>query len=169
MTLSMHQVAIPPVIHSLGNLVHILRVAAEHATSRTIDEQILLNSRLFPDMFPLIRQVQIASDIARRGMCRLAGIEPASVEDNETSFQELIARLEATIDGLRGVGEHQLEGSESLPIELPVRGETLHFDGRTFLLYFILPNLYFHVTTTYDILRHNGVELGKRDFLGDPR
>ncbi len=168
MTLTMHQASVPPIAHSLRSLIAVLRKAAAHAEARSIDPAALLQARLYPDMFPLVRQVQIVSDIARRGMARLAQIDPPVMEDTETGFEELIARLEGTIAYIRSFSADQIDGSEEQEISLPVRDETLYFDGKTFLLYFVLPNLYFHVTTAYAILRHNGVELGKRDFLGDP-
>jgi hypothetical protein len=117
-------------------------------------------------MFALARQVQIASDIARRGTAKLAGLEAPQMEDNETTFAELIARVQKTTAYLETFTPDQIDGSEKKSISLPVGKDTLTFDGLPFLLHFILPNVYFHVTTTYDILRHCGVELGKRDFLG---
>ena len=168
MTLSMFEAAVPPLARSLRNLGAILAKAAAHAEARGIDQAVLLQARLYPDMFPLVRQVQIATDIARRGLARLAGVESASMEDNEASFEELIGRIETTLASLEAFSPGQIDGTEAKPIELPIRGETLHFSGQSFLLLFVLPNVYFHVTTAYAILRHSGVELGKRDFLGEP-
>ena len=168
MTLSMYGVAVPPLARSLTNLSGILAKAAAHAEANGIDPAVLLQARLYPDMFPLVRQVQIATDIARRGLARLAGVESAAMEDNEASFADLIGRIETTLTSLAAFSPEQIDGTETKPIELPIRGETLHFSGQSFLLLFVLPNVYFHVTTAYDILRHNGVELGKRDFLGEP-
>lgn len=168
MSLSMYEAAVPPLARSLRNLSTILAKAAAHAEARGIEPVVLMQSRLYPDMFPLVRQVQIATDIARRGLARLAGGECPAMEDNETGFEELIRRIEATLAYLDSLAPDQIDGTETRPIELPIRGETLHFSGQTFLLFFVLPNVYFHVTTAYDILRHNGVELGKRDFLGEP-
>ncbi len=168
MTLSMYGAAVPPLARSLTNLSGILAKAATHAEARGIDPAVLLQARLYPDMFPLVRQVQIATDIARRGLARLAGVESTAMADNEASFEELIGRIEATLTSLEGFLPEQIDGTETKPIELPIRGETLRFSGQSFLLFFVLPNVYFHVTTAYDILRHNGVELGKRDFLGEP-
>lgn len=168
MTLSMHGAAVPPLARSLNNLSGILAKAAAHAEARGIDPAVLLQARLYPDMFPLVRQVQIATDIARRGLARLAGVESTAMDDNEASFEELIGRIKATLASLEGFSAEQIDGSETKPIELTIRSETLHFSGQSFLLFFVLPNVYFHVTTAYDILRHNGVELGKRDFLGEP-
>jgi hypothetical protein len=164
----MFEAAVPPMARSLRNLAAILAKAAAHAEARGIDQAVLLQARLYPDMFPLVRQVQIATDIARRGLARLAGVESTAMEDNEASFADLIGRIETTLTSLAAFSPDQIDGTETKPIELPIRGETLHFSGQSFLLLFVLPNVYFHVTTTYDILRHNGVELGKRDFLGEP-
>ena len=169
MTLSMYQAAIPPLIHSLSNLVNILAKGATYAEAKKIEPSVLLGTRLYPDMFPLTRQVQIASDIARRGTARLAGQEAPTMEDNESSFPELITRLEKSIDYLKNFNREEIDGTETKSISLPIGEETMTFEGQSFLIYFILPNVYFHVTTAYDILRHCGVELGKRDYLGSPR
>lgn len=166
MTLSMYQAAIPPLTHTLNSLVGILEKGATHAEAKKIEPGVLIGFRLYPDMFPLSRQVQIASDIARRGVAKLAGVEAPTMEDNETTFPELIARLQKTIAYLKTLTPEQIDGTEAKSISLPVGEETMTFDGQSFLLYFILPNVYFHVTTAYDILRHCGVELGKRDYLG---
>ncbi|MDJ0731922.1 MAG: DUF1993 domain-containing protein [Crocosphaera sp.] len=166
MTLSMYQAAIPPMTRSLNSLVGILEKGAAYAEAKKIEPQVLIGFRLYPDMFPLSRQVQIASDIAGRGAARLGGVEAPTMEDNETSFPELIDRLKQTIAYLETLTPEQIDGTEEKTIELPVGSETLTFDGQSFLLYFVLPNVYFHVTTAYDILRHCGVEVGKRDYLG---
>ena len=168
MNISMYQASLPGLIRSLSNLAAILAKADAHATAKKIDPSVLINSRLSPDMLPLSKQVQIASDIARRGVARLAGQEAPSMEDNETTFPELIARLQKTIDYLQQFTPTQINGSEEKEITLPVGKETMKFAGMSYLLYFILPNVYFHVTTAYGILRHCGVELGKADFLGKP-
>ncbi|MCP9934393.1 DUF1993 domain-containing protein [Cyanobium sp. Candia 9D4] len=168
MTLSMFEAAVPPLARSLTNLSGILAKAAAHAEAKGIDPAVLLQARLYPDMFPLVRQVQIATDIARRGLARLAGVESTAMADDEASFADLIGRIETTLASLAAFSSDQIDSTETKPIELPIRGETLHFSGQSFLLLFVLPNVYFHVTTAYDILRHNGVELGKRDFLGEP-
>lgn len=168
MTISMFQASVPPLIRSLSNLATILEKGAAHAEAKKIDPVVFINSRLYPDMLALGRQVQIASDIARKGVARLAGSEAPPLEDNETTFPEFIARLHKTIDYLQTFKADQIDGSEEKSIALPIRGETMHFEGLSYLFGFILPNVYFHVTTTYAILRHNGVELGKLDFLGKP-
>jgi len=123
-------------------------------------------ARLYPDMFPLSRQVQIASDNAKGPVARLAGQEPPKFEDNETSFPELIARVQKTIALLQTFTPAQIDGSEERAIQLTVRGQPVTYQGLPYLLHHALPNLFFHVTTAYNILRHNGVEVGKRDFLG---
>ncbi|MGF1939233.1 MAG: DUF1993 domain-containing protein [Nostoc sp. ChiQUE02] len=168
MTISMYKALIPVSIHTLNNLVNILEKGATYAETKKIDPSVLINSRLSPDMFPLSKQVQIASDIANRGAARLAGIEAPKFEDNETTFPQLIDRIQKTISYLNTFKPEQIDGSEERTIALQMRDNTLSFQGMSFLLYFVLPNLYFHVTTAYDILRHCGVELGKGDFLGQP-
>jgi uncharacterized protein len=166
MTITMYQASIPPLIHSLNNLAAILAKGAAHAEAKKIDQAVLINSRLYPDMFSLGRQVQIASDIARRGAARLAGLEAPKIEDNETTFSELIDRLKQVTSYLETLTPDQIDGSEEKSITLPVGKITMDFEGLPYLVSFILPNVYFHVTTAYDILRHSGVELGKQDFLG---
>jgi len=169
MTISMYQVAVPSVVRSLNNLVAILEKGAAHAEAKKIDPAVLISSRLYPDMFPLSRQVQIASDIARRGVARLAGTEAPALEDKETTFAELCDRLRNVVAFIETFTPEQIDGSEEKVINLPIGKETMTFAGQDYLLFFILPNVYFHVTTAYAILRHNGVELGKLDFLGAPR
>ncbi|MEK7815289.1 MAG: DUF1993 domain-containing protein [Pseudomonadota bacterium] len=166
MTISMYQASVPVFIRMLNNLVAILGKAAAHAEAKKIAPAVLLNSRLYPDMFPLSRQVQIASDTAKGGAARLAGMEPPKYEDNETTFPELIERLRKTIAYLNTLKPEQIDGSEKRAVTLKVRDESLTFEGLTFLLNRALPNLYFHVSTAYAILRHSGVEIGKKDYLG---
>lgn len=168
MTISMYQASVPSLVRSLNNLAAILEKGAAHAEAKKIDPSVLINSRLYPDMFPLVKQVQIASDIARRSAARLAESEAPSIEDNETTFPELIARLQKTTSYLETLTPNLIDGSEEKSISLPVGKDTMTFEGMPYLLYFVLPNVYFHVTTAYDILRHCGVELGKIDFLGKP-
>jgi hypothetical protein len=168
MQISMYQATIPVLVRSLTNLMAILEKGAGHAEAKKIDPAVLLNSRLYPDMYPLVKQVQIATDMAKNGSARLAGLEPPKFEDQETTFPELLDRLQKTIAYLNTLTPEQIDGSEEKPISLPVGAETMTFQGLPFLFFFVHPNLYFHVTTTYDILRHNGVELGKMDFTGKP-
>lgn len=150
----------------LTNLAAILDKAAAHAEAKKIDPTVLVNSRLYPDMLPLVKQVQIASDHAKGAAARLAGLESPKFEDNEATFPELGARIQKTISYLNTLKPEQIDGSEERTITLPLRTRTLTFQGMPYLLNFALPNFYFHVTTAYDIFRHNGVELGKKDFIG---
>ena len=166
MALSMFQSSIPVFIKTLTSLKAILDKGAAHAQAKKIDETVLLQSRLYPDMLPFTSQVQIAADQARAGADRIIGSEPATWEDNEKTFAELVARLDRTITHLKSLTEKQFDGAESRQITRKVRGEPRTFSGVGYLQQFVLPNLFFHTTTAYAILRHNGVELGKLDFLG---
>jgi hypothetical protein len=166
MTISMYQVSVPGFIRALTNLSAILAKAAAHAEARKIDPLVLTGTRLFPDMFPLSRKVQIATDMTKNGAARLAGVEAPKFEDTETSFAELEARIAKTIDYLKSFKAEQIDGSEGKEIMLKLPSGPTHFEGLDYLLGFVLPNLYFHVATAYDILRSSGVELGKADFLG---
>ena len=165
MSLSMFDSSVPALKHMLGSLSSILKKAAEHAASRKIDPTVFFNSRLFPDMFSLSRQVQIATDQAKGCAARLAGVEIPKFEDNETTIEELLARIAKTIAFLDGFKAEQIDGTEAREIVLTVLDKTMEFKGKDYLLNWVLPNFYFHVTTAYNILRHNGVEIGKRDFL----
>jgi uncharacterized protein len=167
MPVSMYQATVPPYIKALTNLKAFLQKAATHAQEKKVEEAVLLQSRLYPDMFPLVTQVQIASDIARATSARLAGLEPPSYEDKEKTFGELYERIDRTLDYLRGLKPEQFEGADTRPITRPVRGQPHTFTGINYLQQFGIPNVYFHAATAYDILRHNGVELGKADFLGN--
>jgi len=167
MTISMYAASVPPITRSLTNLRTILNKAAIHAEAKKIDPSVLISSRLYPDMFPLSRQIQIATDTAKGAVSRLAGLEPPKYEDNETTFPELIARLDKTITLIESIKPEQIDGSEDRTITLPMRDRTLTFKGLPYLLDYVLPNVYFHVTTAYAILRHNGVDIGKKDFLGN--
>jgi hypothetical protein len=166
MPISMYQASVPALIRMLNSLAAILEKAAAHAEARKIDPAVLVNARLFPDMFPLSRQVQIATDIAKAGPSRLAGIVAPSFEDTETTFPELIERCRRTVKYLETLKPEQIDGTEERSVSWPSRGGTRTMTGLPYLLNFILPNVYFHTTTTYNILRHNGLELGKQDYLG---
>jgi uncharacterized protein len=166
MSLSMYQASVPVFMRSLGNLSNILEKGAAYAEARKIEPTVLINDRLAPDMLPLSRQVQIAADISMRGAARLAGVEFPSNPDTEASFAELQARLTKTLAFLKTLSAKQIDGSEAKPINIQIGGNEMSFTGQDYLLSFILPNLYFHVTAAYLILRHNGVELGKADYLG---
>lgn len=166
MSLSMYQASVPVFIRMLGNLSAILKKAEAHAQARKFDSAVLIQARLYPDMFPLARQVQIASDQAKGCASRLAGQEPPSYPDTEQTFAELYARIDKTLAHLKSFKPEQIDGSEERSIELKLRDRTLHLKGREYLLERVYPNFFFHVTTAYAILRHNGVEIGKGDFLG---
>jgi hypothetical protein len=166
MTISMYRASVPLIVRSLTNLRAILEKAAAHAEAKKIDPSVLLTMRLYPDMFTLSRQVQIAADNAKGVAARLAGLEPPKYEDHESTFPELVARIDKTVAYLETFKPEQIDGSEERTITLPLRGTTLSLNGLPYLLEFVLPNFYFHVTIAYAILRHCGVEIGKQDFLG---
>jgi len=166
MSLSMHQISIPVFARALNNLAAILNKAATHVEARKIDPSVLINYRLAPDMLPLSRQVQIASDTAKGCAARLAGVDVPSFADTETTFPELQERIDKTLAFLNTLTAEQIDGSESRTVTIQLRGKDVQFVGLAYLTSFVLPNLYFHVTTAYAILRHNGVELGKADYLG---
>ena len=166
MTISMYQASVPVFIRMMSNLSAILEKAAAHAEARKIEPAVLINSRLYPDMFTLSRQVQIVTDTAKGCAARLAGMEPPAYEDKETTFPELIGRIRKTIAYVSTFKPEQIDGSEKRTVTLKVRDDTLTLDGLTFLLNRVLPNFYFHITTAYGILRHNGLEIGKKDYLG---
>ena len=166
MSITMYRASVPVFIRTLGNLKGILEKAAAHAAAKKIDESVLLGARLFPDMFPLTRQVQIATDFARGTAARLAGVEPPAVEDKEQTFVELVARVDGAMSYLRTLPATQIDGSESREITRTVRGVPKTFNGLDYLLLYSLPNFYFHTATAYAILRHSGVEIGKTDFVG---
>jgi hypothetical protein len=166
MTISMYEASVPLFIHSLHALKAILQKGQAHAEARKFEPANLVNSRLFPDMLPLNRQVQIASDVAKGAAARLSGTESPQFIDIETTFPELIARIDKTVDYLNGFKPAQIDGSEDRTITLPTPRGPLSLTGVAFLRHAALPNFYFHITTAYNLLRHNGVELGKSDFLG---
>ena len=166
MTISMYQASIPVLIKALTNLANILEKAENHAEAKKIDPVVLLQARLFPDMYPLTRQVQIATDVAKGCGARLAGQQPPSFEDNESTFADLQMRIAKTIAFLETFSPAQIDGSEEKTITLKVGRRDISFQGLPYLFEFVLPNVYFHTTTAYAILRHWGLELGKMDFLG---
>jgi hypothetical protein len=168
MPLSMYQASAPRYINVLNNLTAILDKAAAHCEAKKIDPLVLTSFRLYPDMFPLTRQVQIACDAAKGVVARLAGVEVPKHEDTEKTFEDLKARIAKTIAFIRTVKPASIDGTEEKEIALKVGGRDLKFTGMQYLLGFANPNFYFHVTTTYNILRHNGVEIGKNDYLGNP-
>jgi hypothetical protein len=166
MSNDLYQAAVPQFLRMLGNLKAILEKAAAHAAEKKIEESALLDARLFPDMFPLTMQVRIATDFARGTTGRLAGSEPPKTEDNEKSFAELVARVDAAIAYVRGFAAASFAGAEERKISRKIRGAERTFSGTDYLYQYSLPNFYFHLTTAYAILRHNGVPVGKGDFLG---
>lgn len=168
MSLSMYSSSVPVFVRMLGNARKWLTKAEEHAAARKFDAANYLGLRLAPDMLPFARQIQIASDGAKGCVARLVGDEVPKWEDNEASLADLQARLQRTIDYVQSVPAERFEGSAAREIVLPMRqGDPLRFTGEAYLKHYVLPNLYFHLTTAYALLRHGGVELGKRDYLGN--
>jgi hypothetical protein len=168
MPISMFQASAPRFVNILTNLSAILDKAQAHAEGRKIDPAALINFRLYPDMFPMKRQVQIACDTAKGAVARLAGVEVPKHEDSEETFADLKARIAKTIDFIKTIKLAQIDGSEDKDIHLKLGPREVDWKGMQYLLGFVLPNFYFHATTAYDILRHNGVELAKRDYIGNP-
>ncbi|AGC42527.1 hypothetical protein MYSTI_01179 [Myxococcus stipitatus DSM 14675] len=167
MSLSMYQASIPVFIRALNVLTTLLQKGAQHAKEQGLPPESLLEARLAPDMFNLVEQVQRASDTSKGSAERLSGVPAPRMPDTEKTFEELSQRVAKTVDYLESLDPARFEGSETRTVLLPVGGDTrLEFQGDDYLLSFGLPNFYFHVTTAYDILRHRGVQVGKRDFLG---
>jgi hypothetical protein len=167
MSLTMHSASAPVFARMLGNMLSWLDKAQAHAEARKFDSANYLGMRLAPDMLPLTKQVQIATDMVKGCMARLSGSEVPKWDDNEASLDDLRARVRKAIDYVQSVPAAQLEGSETREIALPTRsGEPMRFTGENYLKFFVLPNFFFHCTTTYALLRHAGVELGKTDYLG---
>ena len=166
MTLTMYQATVPTCVRALNSLAAILEKAQAHATARKIDAAALLGTRLFPDMLPLSKQIFIANDAARGGAARLANVAVPSVDSKETSFAELIDHTRATVAYLESLSPKQFEGSEDRTVTWQTRSSTKNMQGTAYLFHHVLPNVYFHVTTAYDILRQSGLEVGKQDFLG---
>jgi uncharacterized protein len=162
----MYSMSVPVFAKTLGNLSAILDKAAAHAEAKKIDPSVLLAARLYPDMFPLTKQVQVACDFAKGTVARLAGEEPPKYDDNETTIEALKARIARTVDYVQGFQAARFAGAEERDVQMKIRDQTLNFKGLPYLAHMALPNFFFHATTAYDILRHNGVELGKRDFIG---
>ncbi|HTQ73813.1 MAG TPA: DUF1993 domain-containing protein [Burkholderiales bacterium] len=168
MAISMYQASVPRFANILKNLSAILDKAQAHVEARKIDPAALMNFRLYPDMLPMKRQVQIACDTAKGAVARLAGVEVPRHDDTEETFAELKARIAKTIDLIQTFKPAQIDGSEEKNIHLKLGQREVDFRGMQYLLGHAIPNFYFHVTTAYDILRHNGVDLGKRDYIGNP-
>jgi uncharacterized protein len=163
--LSMHAVSAPVFVRMLNNLSAILNKAEQQAKAKGYDPAVLLNDRLAPDMFTLTRQIQIATDHAKGCVARLAGHQPEVMEDNEATFAELQARIKKVLGIVESYKPEQFEGSETREITIKIPNAELKFSGLDYVTSWAMPNFYFHATTAYAILRHNGIELGKRDFL----
>ena len=167
MAISMYQASIPQFNKMLTNLSNILKKGEGFAKAKGIDDAVLVSEcRLAPDMFPLSKQIQIACDQVKNGMARLAGVEPPTFEDNETTFAQLQERIAKTIAFASSLKPEQVDGTEAKEIKFSIKEWNFEFVGEQYLLTWIIPNFYFHVTTAYDILRHSGVEIGKTDYLG---
>ena len=166
MSISMYDVSVPIFTLTLSNLSVILDKAASHAEAKKIDPKVVPQARLIVDMLPLSAQVQIACDTAKGAAARLAGVEVPKHEDTEATLAELKARVAKTLDFIKTIKREQLQGSETREIVLQFPQTTLKFNGLNYLTNFVLPNFFFHVTMAYALLRKNGVDLGKRDFLG---
>jgi hypothetical protein len=164
----MYQASAPRFVNMLNNLSAVLDKAAAHAEAKKIDPAVLTGDRLYPNMLPLTSQVRIACDNAKGAVARLAGVEIPKHEDTEQSFAELKARIARTVAFVQSIQPAQIDGSEEREILLKLGGTEVKFKGMQYLLGFALPNFYFHVVTAYDILRHDGVELAKRDYIGNP-
>jgi hypothetical protein len=162
----MYEASIPLLLRAFDSLSAILAKGEEYAKANGIDPAELIQTRLVADMAPLASQVQRASDTAKGCAARLTGVTPPAMEDNEVTFADLKARIDKTVAFLKSVTPAQFDGSDTRTVELKLGAEPTRFDGKTYLLGFVLPNFYFHVTTAYDILRHKGVPVGKKDFLG---
>ena len=168
MTISMYQASAPRCVNALRKLSASLDKALAHSEASKIDPSVLLNSRLYPNMFPLKRQVQVACDTAKGAVARLAGMDVPKHEDTEETVAELKARIEKTIAFVETIRPEQVDGSEERNIHLKLGAREIDWRGMQYLLGYALPNFYFHVTTAYDILRHGGVPLAKRDYIGKP-
>ena len=162
---AMYDASVPTITRALTNLINVLEKGAAHAEAKKIEPSVLVTSRLFPDMFPLSRQVQIACDVAKLGLARMAQAEGPKWEDNESTFPELIARVRKTIDYLATLKAEQFDDGTRM-VTFPSQNQQFTWPGSRYLFQRVLPNVFFHCTTTYNILRHNGVEVGKGDFLG---
>jgi hypothetical protein len=162
---AMYDASVPTITRALTNLIHVLEKGAAHAEARKIEPSVLVNARLYPDMFPLSKQVQIASDVSKIGTARLAQAEPPKYEDNEATFAELVERVRKTVAYLKTLKPEQFDDG-SRTVTFPTQGEPRTWPGSRYLFQRVLPNVFFHCATAYDILRHNGVEIGKADFLG---
>lgn len=167
MKISMYQASAPRFVHMLNNLSTMLDKAQAHVEAKKIDPAALTTFRLFPDMFPLSRQIQVTCDVSKGVVARLAGVEVPKHEDIEQTFDELKARIAKTIAFIESIKPGQIDGTEEKDITVKLGKQEFRFKGMQYLLNWAHPNFYFHATTAYNILRHNGVELGKKDFVGN--
>jgi hypothetical protein len=166
MPITMHSASVPVFVRMLGNLLTWLDKAEAHAQARKFDTGVYLAARLAPDMLPFTKQIQIACDAAKFGVARLAGTESPKFEDSETTLAELRERIRKTIAYVQSVPAAQIDGCEAKDVVVPRRDGSITLKGEFYLKHYVLPNFFFHVTTAYALLRHNGVELGKSDYLG---
>jgi uncharacterized protein len=166
MSITMHSASVPVFVRMLGNLLAWLDKAEAHATARKFDPQVYLGARLAPDMLPFTKQIQIACDSAKFGVARLAGVDAPKFDDTEATLAELRERIHKTLEFIRSVPAAKLDGTEAKDVVVPRRDGSMTLKGEFYLKHFVLPNLFFHVTTAYALLRHNGVDLGKADYLG---
>jgi len=162
---SMYDASVPTITRALKNFIHVLEKGAAHAEAKKIEPAVLIGSRLYPDMVPLVKQVQIASDVAKIGTSRLAQVEPPKYEDNEATFPDLIERLRKTVKYLETLKREQFDDGSRM-VTFPTQGDSKTWPGSRYLYTRVIPNVFFHCATGYNILRHNGVEVGKGDFLG---
>ena len=166
MKISMHAMSHDVFKRALSQLQFVMEKAVANATERKFESSVLVGARLAPDMLPFARQVQLTSDFAKNSMARLAGIDPPKFDDTETTMDELFLRVKKTVEFIDSVPASSLEGSETRDIKIPLRDRTVEFKGLAFLQHWAIPNFFFHHVTAYNLLRHNGVDIGKRDFLG---
>jgi len=166
MKISMHAMSHDVFKRSLGQLLHVMEKGVANAKARGFDTSVLVNSRLAPDMLPFSKQIQLTSDFAKNSMARLAAVDPPKFEDSETTMDELVARVKKTLEYIGTIPASAFEGSETRDIKIPLRDRTLEMKGLPYLQHWAIPNFYFHFVTAYNLLRHNGVDVGKRDFLG---
>ena len=166
MAITMHSASVPIFVRMLGNVLQWLDKAEAHAQAKKFDAGVYLTARLAPDMLPFVRQIQIACDAVKFGVARLAGVDAPKFEDNEASIADLRARIRKTLDYIESVPAAQIDGTDAKDIVVPRRDGSMTLKGEAYLKQFVLPNFFFHVTTTYALLRHYGVDLGKADFLG---
>ena len=166
MKISMYALSHDVFKKALTQLLHVMEKGVASAKARNFDTSVLVGARLAPDMLPFVKQIQLTSDFAKNSMARLAGVDPPKFEDNETTMDELFARVRKTLEYIDSVPAAALEGSETRDIKIPLRDRTVEFKGLEFLQKWALPNFFFHHVTAYNLLRHNGVDIGKKDFLG---